>query len=403
MPRTIITIGIGRAGTRVASKFLHSLLADLGGAHPERDTPFFDRTSSGSIVPRAVFVDTDPRDGSSLQDSLANSSVLSVHSSSVFTGEESAARCFARAYKGAIDTQVAQVLDRVRVLADGTNVGGFVLVHALGGGTGSGLAAKIAEQLHANYPKKAKVCAALFPARKRGGSPLDVMNAALALHKLAPKVDTILMADNDALSGKAGTFAPHILNARLARTLTNFALCVQKGHLNMGEITTHLKAVTTAPFVIASSTNGKQRKDAAEQIEQLMAGVGARATFSTGSWSRPPLSSLLVWRGAYTGREKKRGSNALVSASAMGVGATKSVHIARAERTPTRSLHAFTAHAAVGQMLDARILRPYARLLDAGAFVEQVTGDGVSMSTLTAARSSLEAWVQHYASLQAAG
>lgn len=402
MTKSIITIGIGHAGGEIAAKMLRTLANDIGGAQIVADTPFFSRLSNGARSPRVVFVDTDPRDGQAQRQRFATpSSTFAVHPSYIVSGDQSAARSFGRAYNGHVDTRIPTVLDRVQKLVDRSpSVDGFLLMHSLAGGTGSGLAAKLAEQLAAKYPKKTRISAALLPSVAHDPSPQDTINTALALHKLAPKVDLCLLSDNDALEALGGRVSRSLFTGRFARALANFAMCLQKERLSLSQISNHLRATTSAPFVLPSIATSSAQIKAEQQVQQILDGKGALASFGVASWRRPPLSSLLVWRGSYATQDQLAAAKALDAHSVKGKNSGLHVHVAKSEGGGKRALHAFSAHAGIGPMLHARILKPYEAMLEAGAFTGHARTDGISQSMLHAARSSLEAWVGHYAGLK---
>jgi tubulin alpha len=55
-------------------------------------------------------------------------------------------------------------LDRVRKLADNcTGLQGFLVFHAVGGGTGSGLGSLLLERLSVDYGKKSKLGFTIYP------------------------------------------------------------------------------------------------------------------------------------------------------------------------------------------------------------------------------------------------
>ena len=56
------------------------------------------------------------------------------------------------------------VLDRVRKLADNcTGLQGFLVFHAVGGGTGSGFGSLLLERLSVDYGKKSKLDFTVYP------------------------------------------------------------------------------------------------------------------------------------------------------------------------------------------------------------------------------------------------
>merc|ERR1712032_1617688 len=99
-------------------------------------TTFFSETGSGKHVPRAVFVDLEP----SVCDAVRNGPYRSLYHPEIINGKEDAANNYARGHYTTGKEIVDSVLDRIRKLADScTGLQGFLVSHATGGGTGSGL------------------------------------------------------------------------------------------------------------------------------------------------------------------------------------------------------------------------------------------------------------------------
>lgn len=402
MAGAIITIGIGGAGVAVATRFLRNLATDLAPSQ-SHSGGFFERAGGGVLVPRAVFVDTDPVAARRQRDSLTGTSgPISVHPTYLVSGNESASRCFSRAYQGVVDTRLPVILDRVRRLRDNaTKVDGFVIVHSLCGGTGSGLAAKLAQQLAAEYPKAVRVSAALLPGYKADPSPLDAVNAALGLHKLVPNIDVCLLADNDALSKLKGRRNYTMFNRALGRALTNFALPIQEGKTTLAAVANHNRSTSTLPFLMLSRSDPKPQIAAKLQVREVLGGQGAFASYGPESWERPALSSLLVFRGSYKKKDSETAGKELAGHAIAGNSSALSFIISRPETEAGRTMHAFTAHAGIGPMLDVRVRQPYKKLLNAKAFTHQAVADGIEPGTLNAAHASLRSWIQSYGALSA--
>ena len=98
---------------------------------------FFSETSSGKHVPRAVYVDLEP----SVCDEVRTGTYKELyHPEQIINGKEDAANNYARGHYTTGKEIVDLVLDRIRKLADNcTGLQGFLVFHATGGGTGSGL------------------------------------------------------------------------------------------------------------------------------------------------------------------------------------------------------------------------------------------------------------------------
>ncbi|GMF10134.1 unnamed protein product [Phytophthora lilii] len=76
---------------------------------------------------------------------------------------------------------------------------GSVMMHSLGGGTGSGLGCRVLENMRDTYPKAYIVTASVAPSWTRGDSPLQNYNAVLTLRCLQEIADAVIYKDNDEL------------------------------------------------------------------------------------------------------------------------------------------------------------------------------------------------------------
>jgi tubulin alpha len=145
-----ISIHLGQAGIQAGNQcwelycLEHGILPD--GSMPNDSTPgraddsfntFFSETSSGKHVPRAVYVDLEP----SVCDEVRSGPYKDLyHPEQIINGKEDAANNYARGHYTTGKEIVDLVLDRIRKLADNcTGLQGFLVFHATGGGTGSGL------------------------------------------------------------------------------------------------------------------------------------------------------------------------------------------------------------------------------------------------------------------------
>ena len=95
---------------------------------------------------------------------------------------------------------VDPVLDRIRKLADAcTGLQGFLVFHATGGGTGSGLGSLLLERLSVDYGRKSKLSFAVTPAPKVSTAVVEPYNSVLSTHALLEHTDCTFCLDNEAL------------------------------------------------------------------------------------------------------------------------------------------------------------------------------------------------------------
>uniref|UniRef100_K3WGQ6 Tubulin delta chain n=1 Tax=Globisporangium ultimum (strain ATCC 200006 / CBS 805.95 / DAOM BR144) TaxID=431595 RepID=K3WGQ6_GLOUD len=96
-------------------------------------------------------------------------------------------------------------MDSLRKLIESTDCyQGTVLMHSLGGGTGSGLGCRLMELIRDTYPKAYLVAASVAPSWKWGDTPLQNYNSVFTLAHLQEHADCIIYKENDELLRTAG-------------------------------------------------------------------------------------------------------------------------------------------------------------------------------------------------------
>ncbi len=87
------------------------------------------------------------------------------HPEQLITGKEDAANNFARGHYTIGQEFIKVVENKIRKMADNcASFQGFILFHSFGGGTGSGFTSLLMDRLAVDYPKKAKLEFAIYPA-----------------------------------------------------------------------------------------------------------------------------------------------------------------------------------------------------------------------------------------------
>ncbi|KAL6748513.1 Eta tubulin [Haematococcus lacustris] len=195
------------------------------------DLEYFKLTSQGQRQARCLLIDTEPK---VVQQVLASSST----GSNLFSRE----RCYlgqsgrgnnwafgysqwqprsqARGPGGAGSgwdgsSQVATPSHREFLILDAVTEGirqeaeaadgapNFLLLHSLGGGSGSGLGSRLLEHLREEYPLNYIATLSVAP-RSAGDSALQSLNAAMALSFLQAYADVVLLFDNGSMLEEAG-------------------------------------------------------------------------------------------------------------------------------------------------------------------------------------------------------
>jgi cell division GTPase FtsZ len=169
----VIVVSIGQAGNQIAASFWKTICQEHGidpltGQTAQAQEPrgnwsaFFTRLgdgSGGSFVPRAVMVDLEP----SVIEGVKDTSGSLFNPANLISRTEGAGGNFAVGYLGAGREVLPEVMSRLDNEIDKCdNVGGIIVLHATGGGTGSGFGSLLIESLkekHAEIPVLA--CAVL--------------------------------------------------------------------------------------------------------------------------------------------------------------------------------------------------------------------------------------------------
>ncbi|KAH8930736.1 gamma tubulin [Atractiella rhizophila] len=221
MPREILTISAGQAGNQIGSEFwrqlclehgispsgtLEDLPADVSAgsgsslAQGDRKDVFFYQADDDHYVPRSILVDLEPR----VINAILSSPYRSLYNpENIYLSKDGggAGNNWAAGYSAAekIYEEVMEMIDRE---ADGSDsLEGFMLLHSIAGGTGSGLGSHILERLSDRYPKKLIQTYSIFPNNLEG---IDVVvqpyNSLLTLRRLTEHADSVVVLDNAALA-----------------------------------------------------------------------------------------------------------------------------------------------------------------------------------------------------------
>lgn len=208
--RETLSINIGQAGTQIASTtwqlycLEHGITPDGKFDEQQGDclqntsiNSFFEETSSGKIVPRTIFIDTEP----TVIDEVRTGVYRSLFNpEQLVSGKEDAANNFVRGYHSIGCEIIDMVSDKIRRMVERTNnLQGFFLCHSYGGGTGSGFSAKLMDRLMEDYPRQTKFQVAVYPAPLISSTVVEPYNSVLTTHSTLDQVDCAFMFDNQAL------------------------------------------------------------------------------------------------------------------------------------------------------------------------------------------------------------
>jgi len=265
--RESINIHVGQAGVKIGEDVWelfcleHNILPDgspATGGLTGYDSllSFFAELNFGNMVPRAVFIDTDPKTMDEFR--LGPYSKL-FHPDQLISGKEDCSNVFAHGYYGLID----QLCDRIRQQTDVcSGLQGFVIYNSTGGGAGSGLTSRLMERLAMDYGKKTKINFAVTPSETLDNNPVtDPYNHVLNTKFSGEHMDMIFPLDNGAISricrSKLGIERPGYknLNRMIAQLIASTTASLRfDGELNanLSEFVTNLVPYPKCHYVISS-------------------------------------------------------------------------------------------------------------------------------------------------------
>mmetsp|Transcript_52944 Transcript_52944/g.123977 ORF Transcript_52944/g.123977 Transcript_52944/m.123977 type:complete len:462 (-) Transcript_52944:13-1398(-) len=212
MPREIITLQVGQCGNQIGMEFWKQLCAEHGinqrgqleemaTAGDDRKDVFFYQADDEHYIPRALLIDLEPR----VINVIQTSEYAELYNpENIFIAKEGggAGNNWAKGYSQAEKFQ-EEIFDMIDREADGSDsLEGFVLIHSIAGGTGSGTGSYLLENINDRYPKKLIQTYSVFPLLSTETSDVVVQpyNSVLTLKRLTLNADCVVVLDNTALN-----------------------------------------------------------------------------------------------------------------------------------------------------------------------------------------------------------
>ncbi|KAK4875214.1 hypothetical protein RN001_011636 [Aquatica leii] len=206
--REIVHLQIGGAGNNIGLKFWE-VIADEHGIDPrghfhgeselqlERIDVYFNEASIGKFVPRAVLVDLE----SGTVDLVRSGPFGQLFCPDNFIfGQFGSGNNFAKGRYTEGAELCDYTLDITRKEAEGCDcMQGFQIVHAVGGGTGSGMATLLLEKIKDEYPDRIISTFTVIPSPKVSDTIVEPYNATACVPYLIDKTDETYLIDNEAL------------------------------------------------------------------------------------------------------------------------------------------------------------------------------------------------------------
>jgi tubulin gamma len=210
MPREIITLQVGQCGNQIGMEFWkqlcqehginhEGLLEDYATSGDDRKDVFFYQADDEHYIPRALLIDLEPRVIHTIQTSHYSSL---YNPENIFISKEGggAGNNWASGYGQAEKVQ-EEILDMIEREADGSDsLEGFVLLHSIAGGTGSGMGSYLLEKLNERFPKKLIQTYSVFPNQQQTDVVVQPYNSLLTLKRLTLNADCVVVLDNAALN-----------------------------------------------------------------------------------------------------------------------------------------------------------------------------------------------------------
>ena len=167
---------------------------DAGG---DRKDVFFYQSDDTRYIPRAILLDLEPRVINSIMQgpykNIYNPENFYVHKQGTGAGNNWAA---GYAMGSSLEEEVMDMIDRE---ADGSDsLEGFMFLHSIAGGTGSGLGSFLLERLNDRFPKKLIQTYSVFP--NSHDIVVQPYNSLLAMRRLTQNADSVVVLDNGALT-----------------------------------------------------------------------------------------------------------------------------------------------------------------------------------------------------------
>ncbi|KAG0336675.1 gamma-tubulin, partial [Podila horticola] len=168
-------------------------------------------------IPRAILLDLEPR----VINTITTSAYANLYNpENIFLSKDGggAGNNWSLGY-GSGEREAEEILEKLDREADGSDsLEGFMLLHSIAGGTGSGLGSFLLERLNDRYPKKLIQTYSVFPNNEEMSDVVvQPYNSMLSLKRLTQNADCVVVLDNAALT-RIACDRLHIPNPTFAQT-----------------------------------------------------------------------------------------------------------------------------------------------------------------------------------------
>ncbi|KAF9581353.1 gamma-tubulin [Lunasporangiospora selenospora] len=228
MPREIITIQAGQCGNQIGQEFWGQLCLEHGISPDgtmqhhaqeigDRKDVFFYQADDDHYIPRAILLDLEPR----VINTISSSPYANLFNpENIFLSKDGggAGNIWSLGYTAG-ERESEEILEKLDREAEGSDsLEGFMLLHSIAGGTGSGLGSFLLERLNDRYPKKLIQTYSVFPNNEKVSDVVvQPYNSMLTLQRLTQNADCVVVLDNAALT-RIACDRLHIPNPTFAQT-----------------------------------------------------------------------------------------------------------------------------------------------------------------------------------------
>eukprot|EP01084_Bolivina_argentea_P031050 57488_1 len=232
MVREIISINIGGCGVRlgeaVCRQYCTEHNIDKNGCRPKKESrwntvwsdtdleTFFSETASGNYISRNLMIDFNPNTINNIRFSKY-SSVLNVPNGLISGNIDSSSTFAHGSYSSDAKSIIKQFDDYLRKEVDNCdNIQGFIINHAVSGGTGSGLGCLIFERIAINYRRKNKIAFDIY-SEYNSQPQYEIYNSLLSTHSLLTYTDLSYIFDNTKVYNLSPDPSYNGMNALIAK------------------------------------------------------------------------------------------------------------------------------------------------------------------------------------------
>ncbi|WP_176159439.1 tubulin beta chain [Prosthecobacter debontii] len=421
-----LVVSVGQAGNQIASSFWRTLCLEHGidpttaqcksGAAPKGNwSAFFSKLgdgSSASYVPRSVMVDLEP----SVINQIKATTGSLFNPANLITRMEGAGGNFAVGYMGAGREVLPEAMARLDYeISKCDHVGGIIVLHAIGGGSGSGFGSLLIEEIKEKYPEHPILSCAILPSPQVSSVVTEPYNTVFALSTLRRFADACLIFDNEALFNVAfrrwGIESPSVddLNLLITEALAGLTAPMRFSgfltvEISLRELLTNLVPQPSLHFLMctfAPLTPPHQSKFEEMGIEEMIESMFRNESMfaACSPMEGRFLSTAVLYRGVM--EDKPQADAALASIrgrlpltywipTAFKIGYVEQPGI-----THRRSVVLVANNTEVSRVFE-RICSNFDKLWQRKAFANWYLNEGMSEEQITAMRASAQDLIQSY-------